>query len=376
MEDKGYKFYLEAELTQVKETVALKQEVAAVVQLPDVKNRQPDLSYFSSIFVSTGTNLNNAHFLPSELVMAEGTVVGKAVDVEHIEDQIIGHIYSSVFTDKEGNALNIAELKNQELSSLESQDMHVEIASVIYKTRFPEIAEELSDNKWKVSMEAYYRDYDIMVGSTILTRNEAMSLGFDVANDADYGKKAKIVKAGEVVDEGKLSRVLRGICFSGVGIVKNPANPASIVLEATASKEAANVDDDGVIVLDYDSIEKSTTNNVTINNTGSKVTKKSKTAADLQYDDTVGVCVNYHRELLDSIVKTQDTKVLNTEWCSKFDTTCPVSGDTTNPECLIRTIIVDIRYMVESTLNDLSKDSKVSALTDELIKILKETKIK
>jgi hypothetical protein len=364
VKDKGYKFYLEAEMKPVKETVALKKEVASVVDLPKEGDRQPDLSYFSSIFVSTGTNLNNAHFLASELVMAEGTITSKAVDIEHEEDQIIGHIYHKAFVDSEGDEVLLSDLKNSEIAALDKEEYHIAIASVIYKTRFPQIAQEVAEGKWKVSMEAYFQDFDVKVGDTILSKDEAASLGLDVFAEANYGKQAQVVKAGKVIAEGTLARVLRGICFSGVGIVKNPANPPSVVLDATASK-------DNIIVLDYDKeVSNNTDNNVTNNIIDNKDTKTEQ--SELQYDDTVGVCVHYQKELLDDIVKTQDTKVLETQWCMKYERTCPVTGEYQNPECLAKTIASLTKEIVERELDLVYKNNKINKLTDQLLKVLKK----
>lgn len=364
MEKYGYKFYLEAELQPVKETVALRKEAASVISLPDVADRQPDLSYFSSIFVSTGTNLNNAHFLASELVMAEGTVAGKAVDIEHEEDQIIGHIYANAFTDKNGKGISLEDLKNREIASLDDEELHVEIASVIYKTRFPEVAQEVSEGKWKVSMEAYYMDYDVKIGDTILSKDEAAALGFSVADETSYGKHAQIVKAGEVIDEGVVAKVLRGICFSGVGIVKNPANPPSVVLEATASSE-------DTIVLDYDNASNSGTNNVTSLNTEDVTNNVTEEQAELQYNDTVGVCVNYHKELHDTVIEDQDAKVIATNWCSKYDSGCPAAGDATSDDCLRVRVINDTVRLVEAKLDSVNKTKKIETLTDNLMLVLK-----
>lgn len=368
MKNKGYKFYLEAELNPVKDTLAVRKEVASVLSLPDVSKRQPDLSYFSSIFVSTGTNLNNAHFLASELVMAEGTVAGKAVDIEHEEDQIIGHIYASAFTDKDGNHLNVEDLRKKEIAALDQDEMHIEIASVVYKARFPEIAKEVSENKWKVSMEAYFMDFDVMIGGTILSKDEAKALGFDAFAEANYGKSAKVVKGGEVVAEGNIAKVLRGICFSGVGIVKNPANPPSVVLEATAS-----VDDQ--IIFDIDKLENSKNNNVTSHNKrgSAKIDEKNKKeVSELQYNDTVGVCVNYKKELTDSITKDQDSKILEKNWCSKFDRTCPVAGEATDPNCLRNSVTDNVVAMVNAKLDIVYKNNKIASLTNNLLNVLKK----
>jgi hypothetical protein len=363
-----------AELMSVKETTDLRQEVASVIDLPDAKDRQPDLAYFTSRFVSTGTNLNDAHFLGSEIVSASKTVSGKAVDIEHEEDKIIGHIYRHEYTDNAGNKIDKEELTKQEIAKLDAEDMHIEIASVIYKTRFPEVAEEIKNGEWKVSMEAYFTSYDILVGNTILTLDEARLMGFDTSNENLYGKAAKIVKSGNIIDEGKVARVLRGICFSGVGIVKNPANPPSIIFES-----ASDEDEVTEIILDQDALDEAT-NKVT----SSKIDNED---ASLEDPTTVGICVSYHNELNDSVVKDQDSKVIKKQWCSKYDMSCPVYGDQTDPECIRFTSgdmvwvsasevysITQINNIVAKKLDDLDKDSKITYLVEHIELLLEQAK--
>lgn len=353
-----YKFYMTANLDYVEETVALRKEVASVIPLPDVNERQPDLAYFTSRFVSSGTNLNYAHFMSSELVKARKTIVAKAVDVEHSEDEIIGHIYACEFTDKDGKRLDIHEMASLDVTKLDAQDMHVEIASVVYKTRFPSLAKEIKNGEWKVSMEAYYTSFDILVGGTILTAEEAQLMGFDVANESLYGKAARIVKADEVIDQGKVAKVLRGICFSGVGIVKNPANKPSIVFEATAGLEDGDVND--VIDFNVAMLEKTD-----INVTSSNIDVKVETAAS----DSVGMCVYYKKENTDSIIKDQDSKVISTNWCGKFDTSCTTSGDFTDKLCLAKVYTDDfltdyIQEVADKHIKKLNKDKEIDKLVD------------
>lgn len=358
-----HKFYITAELMSVEETSALRKEAASVIDLPKSEERQPDLAYFTSRFVSTGTNLNNAHFLPSELVKASATVPGKAVDIEHEEDKIIGHIYKHAFTDVDGNHMEYSSLSKQKSKELDTTPLHIEIASVVYKTRFPEIVEEIQNGDWKVSMEAYYMSYDLLVGSTILSIDEAKLMGIDVAHVDDViGRQAKIVKAGKVIDEGKVARVLRDICFSGVGIVKQPANPPSIIFEAVASTENSSEE---IIILE----KKEKDNNVTYSS-----------IVDV---NTTGICVSYYKELLDSVVKTQDTKVLQTNWCSKYETNCPVYGEATDPKCL-RFVngdavmsddlpydtVIALGSLVEEAFDKYSKEKKTKELLDKLLKLL------
>jgi hypothetical protein len=331
------KFYLEADIKLVEKTEARQKAFAAVIELPRNEDKQTDLQYFSAIFVSAGTNLNGAHFLPSELVKAEDTIVSKALDVEHKEEDIIGHIYDRVFISNDNQKLDLAELAKKEDASLdrENDDMHIVIAGVIYKNRFPNLAKEVSQGEWKVSMECYFANYDIKIGDMILTRPEAEAMGL-AHDDNLFGKLAKIIKKGKEIAEGTLVRVLRGITFSGCGVVKNPANPPSVILE-TASEKVSNIDPKEVIILDYDLLEKAnklTSNKVEDDN--SVITDPSKNEdAELQYSDTVGICVNYKRRVFAEEPQGPDTKVTANDWCTLYDKGCTsFSRDTTDPDCL------------------------------------------
>jgi len=329
------KFYIEADIKLEDETEDLQKAFAAVIELPRNEDKQPDLQYFSAIFVSAGTNLNGAHFLPSELVKAEDTIISKALDIEHKEEDIIGHIYDRAYINGDHEKLDIRELANKEDASLdnENNDMHVVIAGVIYKNRFPNLAKEVSSGEWKVSMECYYANYDVKVGDMILTRPEAESMGL-AHDDRLFGKLAKIMKKGKEIAEGALERVLRGIVFSGCGVVKNPANPPSVILE-TASEKPRPITTDEVIVLDYDLLEeanKLTSNKVDADN--SVITDLSE-EAELQYTDTVGICVSYKRRVFAKEPQGPDTEVVNTDWCALYDKGCTsFSRDTTDPDCL------------------------------------------
>ena len=366
------KFYIEADIKLEEATEDLQKAVAAVIELPRNEDKQPDLQYFSAIFVSAGTNLNGAHFLPSELVKAEDTIVSKALDVEHKEEEIIGHIYDRAYINEDNQKLNVTELAQKEDASVDSEnsDMHVVIAGVIYKTRFPNLAKEVADGEWKVSMECYFADYDVKIGNMILTRREAETMG--LANDDKlFGKLTKIFKKGKEIAEGRLERVLRGIVFSGCGVVKNPANPPSVILE-TASEKPVNIDVKEVIVLDYDLLEdanKLTSNRLEGDN--SVITDPSETEeAELQYSDTTGICVNYKRRVFAEEPQGPDTDIVAENWCTLYDTGCTsFSRDTTDPDCLRN----QAAKAAKSYANKLLKQREESDRRAELTKRLNET---
>lgn len=327
------KFYLKAPIKVQEATKDRIEKASKVIELPSDDSKQSDLLYFSAIFVSSGENLNHAYFLGSELVAAEGTIVNKALDVEHNEDEIIGHIYERAYTDKKGNMLDISELATREIAGLDSQEMHIAIAGIIYKNRFPNLAEEVASGKWdSVSMECYYQDYDVKVGDLIINKREAESLGLATNNDSMFGKLAKVIKDKKEIASGTITRVLRHIMFSGCGIVKNPANPPSKIMETAKNKEI-ETDADGFIILDYDELEQTNaTNNVTSKDIEGIVLKEE---SDIVYNDSVGICVSFKRRVLDSANEGPDSKVIHEDWCTLYDTSCTsFSRDTTDPKCL------------------------------------------
>lgn len=367
------KLYLEAKIEIQEETAALKEKASSIIKLPDAKDKQPDLLYFSAIFVSSGENLNHAFFLPSELVDAEGTIINKALDMEHKESEVIGHIYDRAFMDHDGNPLNVNELAEVGPEKLDKTDMHVAVAGILYKSRFPNLAEEVSQGKWKVSMEAYFHDFDIKIGDLIMSQKEAEALGF-AAEDDMFGKIAKVIKKGKQIAQGALTRVLRGIVFSGCGIVKHPANPASVVLET------ANENNKDEIVLNYDKLEDSDDNNklTSVYVEDSNLTEedkelKHKDKSELEHQDTVGICVSYKKEVIDATFKGPGTKTLHTNWCALYEKGCTsFSRDTTDPDCLKNQIRDKATAQAKKLLKTKQKNDKRKGMVRKLHAALKK----
>jgi len=227
-------------------------------------------------------------------------------------------------------------------------------------------------------MECYYSNYDVKIGDMILTRPEAESMGL-AHDDRLFGKLARVIKKGKEIAEGTLERVLRGIVFSGCGVVKNPANPPSVILE-TANEKPTSTDITEVIVLDYDLLEKNnklTSNKVDGDN--SVITDPSDTEeAELQYNDTVGICVNYKRRVFAKEPQGPDTEVVNTDWCTLYDKGCTsFSRDTTDPDCLRNLAAESAKAFAKLLINKKQESDKRAELTDRLNKKLdKANKLK
>jgi hypothetical protein len=364
---------LEADIKVEKETAYLREKASSFINLPEEKDRQVDLMYFTAIYVSSGENLNAAYFDQEELVKAEHTIVHKALDIEHNELDIVGHLYDRVYIDDQGNKLDLNELKVKEYSELKDMNIHVAIAGIIYKHRFPTIAQEVADNKWKVSMETYYKDFDIKIGDLILTRQEAESVGYTEFSNMS-GKHGIVTKDGKEIASGSISKVLRSLNFSGCGLVKNPANPPSVILEVanhsskeTSDKNKPNTNytpsnNDEVINIDLTNLDNNVTSEVIGDGKGDckkedklqDYTKKSKGSSP----SDVGDCVYYKHKVF-----SKEGDLIKENWCSKFDTTCTSFSRTAVDEnCLLRQIDKEVSTYVKKNFFKKSIDKELAAL--------------
>lgn len=189
---------------------------------------QVDLYYLKSVLVSTGWNKNDDVFDPSETWIARNTPEDKQFNFMHNENDIIGHITGSYVVDRDGNKLS-------EETQPDSFDIITE--AVLYnswtnpenRNRMKQIIAEIEEGKWFVSMECLFSGFDYAISgedgsSEILERSEASS--FLTKHLRAYGG------SGEY--EGrKIGRSLKGISFSGKGLVSKPANPRSVILDAS-----------------------------------------------------------------------------------------------------------------------------------------------
>jgi hypothetical protein len=182
------------------------------------------LAHIRSILVSTGFNLNNDVFLPEEVVSAKNTPIDKPINLNHNDEDIVGHMTSSRLLDQEGNEVNAAD---DDLPI----NLDIEVEGVLYKGIFPEAVEAIIEGAKNgdtfVSMEALFTDFDFALereGAVIqIPRNEETA--FLTAQLKQFG--------GEGTFKGeRLGRVLKNIEFIGKGIVAKPANPRSLIKEA------------------------------------------------------------------------------------------------------------------------------------------------
>jgi hypothetical protein len=212
-----------------KETEHFKLSLSSDFSENDIK--QMDLAYLETILVSTGWNRNDDIFLPEYTWKARATPINKKLNIEHNEDDIVGHMTGSYVL---SNGFLIDNNTNEIPESFD-----IVTTAVLYKIwqkqenaeRMNKILAEIDEGKWFVSMECLFSDFDYGIinpegKSIILPRSEATA----------YLTKHLRIYGGEGQYEGhKVGRILKDFTFSGKGLVYNPANPRSIILKSSAS---------------------------------------------------------------------------------------------------------------------------------------------
>jgi hypothetical protein len=209
-------------------------DASAFKTIAENKN-QMDLYYIKSILASSGWNKNDDVFDSAEMWNARSTPEDKQFNYMHDEKDIIGHITGSYVADADGNVIDDI----NDMSQLPAY-FDVVIGSVLYtswssselKNRMNNIIADIeSENGWHVSMECLFPAFDYALIDTIgqqkIVKREESS-AFLTKHLRAYGGKGEY-------NGYKVGRLLRNISFSGVGLVKKPANPRSVILNKQTS---------------------------------------------------------------------------------------------------------------------------------------------
>ena len=202
---------------------------------------QIDLYYLESVLVSTGWNKNDDVFLIKSTWDARNTPEDKQFNFMHNENDIIGHITGSYIADRDGNKIE---------SDVAPEKFDIITQAVLYNSwtdpenreRMQKIISEIEDGEWFVSMECLFSDFDYALvdpkGKNQLLKRDGAS-AFLTKHLRAYG--------GEGEYEGyKIGRALKNISFSGKGLVSNPANPRSVILNST---KAFDITEDDKITI-------------------------------------------------------------------------------------------------------------------------------
>ena len=191
---------------------------------------QVDLYYIKSILASVGWNKNDDVFDPVETWKAKSTPEDKQFNYMHDEKDIIGHITSCYASDAEGNILPDFNDMSQVPSVFDivtGSVLYTSWSSPDLQKRMKQIIADIeSGQTWHVSMECLFPAFDYAlidtVGSTKVVRRDESS-AFLTKHLRAYGGKGEY-------NGYKIGRLLRNFSFSGVGLVKKPANPRSVIL--------------------------------------------------------------------------------------------------------------------------------------------------
>jgi hypothetical protein len=196
---------------------------------------QLDLYYIKSILASAGWNKNDDVFDTAEMWRARSTPEDKQFNYMHDEKDIIGHITGSYVSDQTGNKIDDI----NEFSQLPNA-FDIVVGSVLYtswsspelKSRMKNIIQDIeSGDSWHVSMECLFPAFDYALidseGSQKIVKREETS-AFLTKHLRAYGGKGEY-------NGYKVGRLLRDISFSGIGLVKKPANPRSVILNKQQS---------------------------------------------------------------------------------------------------------------------------------------------
>jgi hypothetical protein len=192
--------------------------------------KQVDLYYLKSVLVSTGWNKNDDVFSPEATWAARSTPEDKQFNFMHNENDIIGHITGSYVVDRDGNAIaENTEDTPKEFDIITEAVLYNSWTNTENRERMQQIIAEIEEGKWFVSMECLFAGFDYSIlgedgQAKVVARDEKSS--FLTKHLRAYGG------TGEY--EGyKIGRSLRDISFSGKGLVSKPANPRSVILDAS-----------------------------------------------------------------------------------------------------------------------------------------------
>jgi hypothetical protein len=200
---------------------------------------QKDLHYIESVLVSTGWNKNDDVFTSQATWDARTSPEDKQFNFMHDENDIIGHITGCYVLGKDGSLVaDENESKPHEFDIITQAVLYNSWIDPDNKERMESIISEIAEGKWFVSMECLFSGFDyalIGIDGTPKTLTRDESSAFLTKHLRTYGG------TGEY-DGYKVGRALTNISFSGKGLVSQPANPRSVILQSK-SVAAFNVTD-------------------------------------------------------------------------------------------------------------------------------------
>jgi len=208
----------------------LSHDVVQKIKASTANPKQLDLYYIKSVLVSTGWNKNDDVFSTAATWAARSTPEDKQFNFMHNENDIIGHITGSYVIDRNGNAVaNDTTDIPSEFDIITEAVLYNSWTNPENRERMNKIIAEIEQGKWFVSMECLFAGFDYALispdgGHKVIARNDDSS--FLTKHLRAYGGTGQY-------EDYKIGRSLRDISFSGKGLVSKPANPRSVILDAS-----------------------------------------------------------------------------------------------------------------------------------------------
>jgi hypothetical protein len=236
-------------ISEVEHYTPSQEDLSRIKAIAENKD-QLDLFYLKSVLVSTGWNKNDDVFDAVELWKARTSPEDKQFNYMHDEKDIIGHITGSYAISQAGTILPDINDMSQVPSAFD-----IVTGGVLYtswtdeklKARMQKIIAEVESGKtWYVSMECLFPAFDYAMidakGQQKIIKREETS--------AFLTKHLKAYGGNGEYDGHKVGRLLRNFAFSGVGLVKNPANPRSVILNYNNSNKVNDSKAEEIIMSD------------------------------------------------------------------------------------------------------------------------------
>lgn len=155
--------------------------------------------------------------------------INKPINIEHMKDQIVGHIINASFSDKQPDYM-----ENDLMDFIDRKDpFYITAAGVIYRHIYPELADALiraskEEDDWygaySSSWEIGFNEFDIAVGSEVLMECEVID-SEEMEDDYEEMKgKLRCFGGSGSSNKGKVYRLIKGEALPlGAALTTNPA---------------------------------------------------------------------------------------------------------------------------------------------------------
>lgn len=285
---------------------------------------QPDLFYLESVLVSTNWNKNDDVFSAAETWKARHTPVDKMFNYMHRENDIIGHITSAYIMS--GETVLASDTSDEQMP----QFFDIITGAVLYRkwsdpelqARMDGLIQGIAENKWFVSMEVLFRDFDYAITDgnehKVIARND---------ETAFLTKHLRAYGGDGVYNSYKVGRLLKKMVFSGKGIVDKPANERSHIISYSFNGTNASLKETFGSELMTDTVSKSEYDSLKAELASFKAeAEKAKAEQLVKHEQTIATLTQEKAELtkaseeLETVKAELETvKALSTEQAAKLE---------------------------------------------------------